>query len=495
MAETEPAQEALRTFRAQYPQYNDLSDQALAQKIISKYPEYKDALTGIAAQPSPDVVARDAQEAATAPPIDRPPPQDVRGPTPGFFELTKESPVLGLGGQSVSPIALGTNLAPPEGTTLQQVGLPVAGELIGGQVGRLGGPLAPVTVPLARAAGAAGGEYLAQKAGISPESNLQLALAAAGPAAGALLKASPKVAARVGPVYERGQRRAAEEIRGLEETVKKGESKELYRETREAIKAGPPPIATARTQKAIAELADELPKDPQDPRLLKVSNVLKQLETTILQDTPQGTVASVRDLRAQLRDLKHILKTPEAQHLYGAIIEDLDAAAAGGHRAAAVLRAASNAWKAERGAARFAELTSRAIKEKEGLTRVNAENLIRILDQDRGPNGIWHWLPETEIDRLKGEVARRASGPKIKLGGVGLTLESLLTKVAAGGWATHAGMPWPFVVAAGAAGAAWPTVRTLGWEGIKEAAEHADNPHAGQIVSMILQGLRVEASD
>lgn len=50
MAERTSA-ETLRDLRTRYPQYQDLSDAVLAQKLIAKYPEYQDMLGTVAASP------------------------------------------------------------------------------------------------------------------------------------------------------------------------------------------------------------------------------------------------------------------------------------------------------------------------------------------------------------------------------------------------------------------------------------------------------------
>jgi hypothetical protein len=357
----------------------------------------------------------------------------------------------------------------------------------------LGGPAAAVTVPAGvmggRMLGGAAGEYAAQQLGLSPESPTQVALSGAMPGAGLVTRALPKVAARVGPLYEAGQRRAAQEVRELGGTLAKEESAPLYRAARSAIKAGPPPIATARTQGAISELADQMPKDPQNPALQKIGGILKRLEDTVQQQTPAGTMASVRDLRAELRDMKGLLKEPEARHLYGAIIDDLETAAAGGHAAAKYLRAATDAWKGEQGAARFAKLASQAITEKEGLTRVNADRLVRLVDQDAP---LRRWVGDAGVTALKTEIARRGGLPKIKLGG---GLPGVLTSMVMGGvGALGGGLRGPAAAAVLAGvGAIAPPLARLSGAAIREAAQIADNPQAGQIASVILQGLRVSA--
>jgi len=84
-------------------------------------------------------------------------------------EEARQQVRAGVEGMSL-PVQLGVELGPS-----------AVGTILGGTIGLLGGPWAPVTVPLAASLGSMLFEAGAQELGIAPESDLNLALACFSP--------------------------------------------------------------------------------------------------------------------------------------------------------------------------------------------------------------------------------------------------------------------------------------------------------------------------
>jgi hypothetical protein len=378
------------------------------------------------------------------------------------------------------------------------MGLPMAGQYAGGVIGGVGGGLvggpvgAAAGTLIGQSVGGMAGEGIAQYTGLSPESKPQIALAGATPFAGPLVQAvrHPKetasaVANVAKNVYTRtggwnkAQETAATAIRDLPDTLRTGgDYKALYKEADRRIAMNPARINTANTQQMIKNIRGQIPADPTDPKLQQLLTIMDTLDTAVMKKTPQGALASVKQLRQQMRDIRHLMKEPEANAIWGAMVQDLEAAAATSP-AASALRAAANALKGDMAARRFTAIVNGAIAEKEGLTSINAPKIIRALDND--PN-MSRWLSQAEIQRLQAEVAKRAKmpGPRIKY-----TMPTDVKGLA------RTGVGWLLGGPGGAAvGATLPVLGAIGRHTLDEVRDVALNPTVTQVASVILQGAR-----
>jgi hypothetical protein len=380
-----------------------------------------------------------------------------------------------------------------------QIGAPIAGEWTGRVVGGAltsmippQGFWTPYGIVAGGSIGAGGTEYALQKLGISPKSGAQVAITAGIPAAGTVLTTAPKIVKRLGPFYDWAESQVPKRLRELPETLKpKKPSGPLYQETERALAAvpSPPPIASVETQQAIFDIVKKIPRDPTDPALEKLQKIVRRMQTTIQQQTPAGVVAEVGEMRKEMRDLQRLLKVPEAEHLYGGMIRDLEAARALGHPAAGPLRLAATSFRAERGAARLRDLVEQVITEKEGLTTANADRLRKLVLKDTRLRG---WIGDAEVDRVAQEIQRRGtiSGPRIKFGGRMTPVVSSILALGGGGYGAYTGRGALGTIVAGGALASVPILATLGKETIREMRRGAVNSKAAQVWSILLQGLR-----
>jgi len=379
------------------------------------------------------------------------------------------------------------------------IGLPVAGQYAGGVIGGGAGTLlagpGPGTaggVLAGQSVGGMAGEALSQYLGFSPESNPQIVLAGAAPLVGpvaqavrhpketgsAIANVAKNVYTRTGG-WNKAQEKAAAAIQELPDTLKTGgDYKALYKEADRRIAMNPSRISTANTEQMIKNIRGQIPTDPSDPKLQQLLGIMDTLDTAVMKKTPQGAMASVKQLRQQMRDIRHLMKEPEANAIWGAMVQDLEAAAATSP-AASALRAAANSLKGDMAARRFTAIVNGAIVEKEGLTSVNATKIIRALDND--PN-MSRWLGPAEIKRLQAEVAKRAQmpGPRIKYG-----MPTDIKGLARGAIGYMMGGP-----AGGAAGAALPVLGAIGKHTLDEVRDVSLNPTVTQVASLILQGAR-----
>lgn len=232
----------------------------------------------------------------------------------------------------------------------------VGGAVAGATIGSIGGPIGTV---VGGVIGGLGGEFLAQKTGVAPESDLNLALSAAGPVAGEAFGVSLRGvrfllggAVSKAPFTRVARARnamggAGEEFESLGEkilskpkgVVKKegGEfvptpAKELYAQAR-AGGVIVPVDDLSRTTTAIAGLLEEMEPLKAFPEVKQAGKLLKNIQATI----EGGEIGISIDTLVETRKLVGLavkraesaggLKLGKSKSVFSAIADDMDAIA------------------------------------------------------------------------------------------------------------------------------------------------------------------------
>jgi hypothetical protein len=254
---------------------------------------------------------------------------------------------------------------------VRQSALPIAGQLIGGGLGGMPGAMA----------GGFAGEAINQAVGITPRSNVQLGLAAAGePAAralGALARPLVRGFTRSLPkAVETGQEVAREMGQEIPAIVRGAgpSADDLYAQVRQYN----PPINLAQTRDALKGVITEQMqsvRSARDPRLLRMAQDL----TELIEANPQGV--PFQQVDANLKRINARIAAPQAggggewgayKSLRRALGQDLDTAASGTGLqadAANALKAAQTQFKREVAANELSDSVTRAmspVQQKDG---------------------------------------------------------------------------------------------------------------------------------
>jgi hypothetical protein len=183
-----------------------------------------------------------------------------------------------------------------------------------------------------------------------------IGLAAAVPpgaaAAGRLARGLGRTAVRVVPsFFEKFQRRAQEAAEALVRGLRPAE--DVAALSASARAAGADFIPAKNISRVLGEI--RLPSTPANPRLVQVKTTIENLQGAM-------RAGSVRldDLEAIRRDIGPLLQSnnapAELRGIYGAIVTDLEKAAASGGVGASLARETARAFKQDLGAAKVAEL-------------------------------------------------------------------------------------------------------------------------------------------
>lgn len=143
-------------------------------------------------------------------------------------------------------------------------------------------------------------------------------------------------------------------------------------------------IPATNITRTLSALDREIPATPVSPALKTVRDHMKNLS-----DAVQGGNVSLSDLMGLRRDIGLSIgrgQTGEVQALYKGVMQDLEAAAAGGSPAAAMAKAALDAYKKDLGARKFADFVQQATRSESvgaGTPSLNVAKLRNLVDKNR----------------------------------------------------------------------------------------------------------------
>lgn len=138
--------------------------------------------------------------------------------------------------------------------------------------------------------------------------------------------------------------------------------------------AGAEVIPAGNIQRTIADIGDSIGENPKNPGL----QLVKAYADDLAQATANGTVDLKKLMQMRLDLGRSLGKAPELKGLYGAILSDLEGAAAAGGPGANMATSALQAFKADMGANTFARMVESATKDSVAGGR--ALNIARLRD-------------------------------------------------------------------------------------------------------------------
>jgi hypothetical protein len=273
---------------------------------------------------------------------------------------------------------------------------PTTGRATVGNIVRYGGPVAAGAVtanPFAIGAAGAGSEALAQKIEGSETNPTQIAIAGALPPAFAgaarVLRGVPAaltrlILGRLQAAHE-GALEGAQQL-GAAMAPEVGNVGQLFSAARQA---GSDLVPARNTLAKLDDLERTIGPEPVSAGLQTVRQFMDKLRDKVqlglTGDNRVGPTFSLSDLLQQRLDLSRSLgKAPEVGAILDGVIKDLSAAADAGGPGAAMAKTALQAFKADKGVQKWAEMVEKATEHTGAGDVLNGQKLMRLFGQ-QGP--------------------------------------------------------------------------------------------------------------
>jgi hypothetical protein len=241
--------------------------------------------------------------------------------------------------------------------------LPVSAGIVGGAAGTLLGGVGAVPGAMA---GSGLGEIINQALNITPESKLQVGLAAAGPLVPVVGK-GVKVGAEgfkrtvqaIPGVWERGREKALEAVSKTATPVLKSAVDTAYDLARQAATSAPA-VTLAKTRDALTQyFLGQAPGGPITSKQKIVSKLMQQVQNNLFaprRDPVTGAMlANNSTFKDVVNQFDRVGRTAfkdmgrkgldQAAHLWGAMVDDIERAAEAGHIGAETARKAAEVFK------------------------------------------------------------------------------------------------------------------------------------------------------
>lgn len=472
----------LENFRRKYPDYGDMSDADLAQKLAAKYPDAYGDL-----------------------------PQKVGTAEPATFTRTAMEPKpLGKAQIASTPLSIAESIkqqypsfpmpdaGPDLGEALYEMGvkgaLPTVGQAGGYALGALTRiPGAPVTLG---AAGSGLGEYLNQQLGITEPSTGQIALAVG----------APLVMSAVSPTIAAGKRFLGRRLPGAATALREGsvaQAKALPQLLKPAtpseilydqVRQFDPPIDLSHVKASATLLKNEeanLLSESASPLTANTVKLIDDLITSPQQSTFQRVWTTMKGINAQIAGAKKSGGTEygalmQLKRGFWSAIDDAGNAAAG--PAARQLRAANKAFGQEIAQETTEEIIHRnfgkALEGGELLSSRAAPALNQLDDVLRKDPKLADYFPSGTVNRIRETLQEIANYPvRGAPTGADAGSRNLLSKIA-----TASSIAGALSYATGTSPAIMgPAVLTTGYIGSKMIANALMTPQGTQMLRNMLK--------